>query len=342
VAEILGCLRATYGVRQFALHDLEIPPGRARKLSDAILAAGLDDLSLSGLGRLSRDYRDRRLLRLMRRAGFTSMEWGLESGVQRVLDVMCKGTDVDAMVDVLERAAEVGIANQCFVLFGFPGETEEEARATLDFVQRHRAPVARVIFDVLKVQADSPLGREPGQWGMRREDDGSYSITGGMSRDQADEFCRQAFAAYQFDRGRFTGEPVRSMSSQNVSRMLYPMLRSHRLLSCDEALARIATGRFDGLFPVVLGEFEESVWRPVHYGETPLMNARARASARSLSALEAHTATLADGRRSLQEIRTAVGNGGAAVAEAFLRAALEDGFAVAFACPWPEPGAGVY
>ena len=81
VGEVLGQLRRRYGCRHFALHDLEVPPGRARKLSEAILAAGLDDLSLSGLGRLSRGYRDRRLLALMRRAGFTFD--GMGPGVRR-------------------------------------------------------------------------------------------------------------------------------------------------------------------------------------------------------------------------------------------------------------------
>lgn len=214
-------------------------------------------------------------------------------------------------------------------------------------MERNAAHVARIIFDVLSVHADSPLGRKPESWGARREADGSYTIAGGMSRAQVGAMSRRAFIEHQVAPARFSaGEQVHSMASGNVSRVLHPMLRSHGLLSRDQALARLTAGRAEELYPVVLGELEDGtdgrLWRPVRAAETPLMNARARPSSRHLSALEAQTATLADGRHAVSETRAAVGGAGDGVAEDFLRTALQDGLAVAFARPWPEPGAGVY
>ncbi len=317
VGEILGHLRERYGCRQFALHDLEVPPGRARKLSEAILAAGLDDLSLSGLGRLSRGYRDRRLLGLMRRAGFTSMEWGLESGVQRILDLMRKGTDVATMEDVLERAAEAGIANQCFVLFGFPGETEQEARATLDFMERHPAHVARVIFDVLSVHADSPLGREPESWGVRREDDGSYSIAGGMSRAQLDAISRRVLHRAPVGAGPLQR---RRAGAQHGLGQREPRPASHAALVTSCCLATklwrasrpaATTSSISSCSVSSKAAPTERLWRPVRAAETPLMNARARPPRGPSVRSRPQTVTLADGRRSVSEIRGAVGSAGA-------------------------------
>ena len=87
---------------------------------------------------------------LLRRAGFAKICFGLESGVPRVLAAMGKvraaSYDADAFrkeYDFLGRIAwcvaaarDAGLHTKVSIILGFPGETEEEARRTLAFVER--------------------------------------------------------------------------------------------------------------------------------------------------------------------------------------------------------------
>lgn len=56
-------------------------------------------------------------------AGCTAISVGLESGSQRVLDVIDKGTDVVHMARTIRAMAEAGVAVQVMAFTGFPSET---------------------------------------------------------------------------------------------------------------------------------------------------------------------------------------------------------------------------
>ena len=74
----------------------------------------------------------------LRMAGCRTVWIGAESGSQRVLDAMEKGTRVDQ----IERAARLlhaaGIEVCFFLQFGYPGETRDEIEQTIDMVRRCR------------------------------------------------------------------------------------------------------------------------------------------------------------------------------------------------------------
>lgn len=71
---------------------------------------------------------------LWRKGGFYRAKLGLESGSQRVLDLMDKRITVQRGKDALEALAYAGIKTTTFWLFGFPGETEADFQETLDFL----------------------------------------------------------------------------------------------------------------------------------------------------------------------------------------------------------------
>ena len=74
---------------------------------------------------------DRECLVLMYESGCRFVMWGLESGNQRVLDLIEKGTVLEDIRRVLRESAEAGLFNHVFTIFGYPTETWEEARDTL-------------------------------------------------------------------------------------------------------------------------------------------------------------------------------------------------------------------
>lgn len=75
--------------------------------------------------------------RALRRAGCVMLKLGLESGSQAVLDRESKGVDLVLAEQVLESARRAGIAGYVYLLFGTPSESEQEARATLEFTVRN-------------------------------------------------------------------------------------------------------------------------------------------------------------------------------------------------------------
>jgi radical SAM superfamily enzyme YgiQ (UPF0313 family) len=63
---------------------------------------------------------------------------GAESGSQRVLDAMEKGTRVEQIVDAARRLRASGIEVGFFLQFGYPGETREDIERTLQMVRKCR------------------------------------------------------------------------------------------------------------------------------------------------------------------------------------------------------------
>jgi hypothetical protein len=91
-----------------------------------------------GFARVDEQLADPDFCHALKTSGCTMLKLGLESGNQSVLDSMLKGIDLVTVSRVLSNLKRAGIAVYCYLLFGTPAETEDEARETLEFVVRHR------------------------------------------------------------------------------------------------------------------------------------------------------------------------------------------------------------
>jgi radical SAM superfamily enzyme YgiQ (UPF0313 family) len=69
------------------------------------------------------------------RAGASIVWIGAESGSQRVLDAMDKGTKVEQIVETARRLRAAGVRVGFFLQFGYPGETREEIEQTIRMVK---------------------------------------------------------------------------------------------------------------------------------------------------------------------------------------------------------------
>ncbi len=54
------------------------------------------------------------------------------------MQAMVKGTEVEHMSRILHDSTAAGIWNHTFFFFGFPGETIEDAQATVNFLYAHK------------------------------------------------------------------------------------------------------------------------------------------------------------------------------------------------------------
>lgn len=126
-----------HGIQRFEIADslLNGHHGKLESLLDRIVAEGLD-LQFAGYFRFDRRL-TRELLEKLAVAGCTRMSFGLESGSQRVLDRMNKGTTVEQASRVLRAVRDVGLAAYVDIIAGFPGETDEDVQQTLDFLAAH-------------------------------------------------------------------------------------------------------------------------------------------------------------------------------------------------------------
>ncbi|MER3457930.1 MAG: radical SAM protein [Chloroflexota bacterium] len=71
----------------------------------------------------------------LKKAGCQIVWVGAESGSQRVLDAMEKGTKVEEIYEATRRLHQAGIQVGFFLQFGYPGETREDIEMTLQMVR---------------------------------------------------------------------------------------------------------------------------------------------------------------------------------------------------------------
>lgn len=76
---------------------------------------------------------DKELLQKMKDAGCYLIFFGLESGVQRLLDLIQKDLTLEQSRTAVRLCKEVGIQTWCSFILGLPSETEAESWQTIDF-----------------------------------------------------------------------------------------------------------------------------------------------------------------------------------------------------------------
>ena len=90
----------------------------------------------------------------LRRAGCQIVWTGVESGSQRILDAMDKGTTVEQTREAARRLHEAGIEVGFFLQFGYPGETRDDIEQSFQLVRQCRP-------DQIGVSVSYPLPGTP-------------------------------------------------------------------------------------------------------------------------------------------------------------------------------------
>ncbi len=85
---------------------------------------------------------DKPLLRAFRDAGCWAVLFGAESGVQKNLNTIRKGTTLEQIKAAVRAAQDVGLQVSTPFMFGIPGETFEEGLETIDFAVKLNPDIA--------------------------------------------------------------------------------------------------------------------------------------------------------------------------------------------------------
>lgn len=129
----MGFLIERYGVRYFHFEDdnLTASPKRFERILDGIKEMGWR-IRWDTPNGVRADTFNLELLKKCRQTGCTFLIFGIESGVQRVLDeVIHKKAKIKAIERVAELAREARVNTRAFYMIGNPGETREEIKATV-------------------------------------------------------------------------------------------------------------------------------------------------------------------------------------------------------------------
>jgi len=75
----------------------------------------------------------------MKEAGCVGITYGIESGSQKILDIINKRTTVEENINAVKIAKGAGLKVRCQIIVGLPGETEETIRETEDLIKKSPA-----------------------------------------------------------------------------------------------------------------------------------------------------------------------------------------------------------
>lgn len=204
--QVIDMLRdmVAQGVRHFSFVDEMIAPGHFVRLAQAILDAKLD-IAYYALSKPNRTFTPE-ILQTMAASGCKYILWGLESGNQRVLNLMGKGTQVDEVAEVLRNARAAGIHNHVYVICGFPTETTDEFADTLDFLSRHQEHISAIHRSVFSLEPGSPISKDLAKFSIEETwvrgssplgDRLGYRCRSGMGMEQAAQVFQSALPFFR-------------------------------------------------------------------------------------------------------------------------------------------------
>jgi radical SAM superfamily enzyme YgiQ (UPF0313 family)/CDGSH-type Zn-finger protein len=125
----MKALYQKYGVQLFFMNDAllnRVATGLSEEMIDSDLAFYWD-----GYLRVDETVCDPEITLQWRRGGFYRARLGIESGSQRVLDMIHKGITTDQIKRTLISLAAAGIKTTAYWVIGHPGETDEDFLQTL-------------------------------------------------------------------------------------------------------------------------------------------------------------------------------------------------------------------
>ncbi|MBW2963873.1 radical SAM protein [Candidatus Woesearchaeota archaeon] len=140
---------------------------------------------------------DGETLKILEESGLRMVLWGVESASDRILTLMNKGTNSADITKVLKDSHDAGIVNVLFIMLGFPTETKEEAKHTLDWLEQNKEAIDLISTSIFGLQKNTPIYNDPERFGITKileekrtvlDNKITYEVSSGMTSDEANRF----------------------------------------------------------------------------------------------------------------------------------------------------------
>ena len=109
---------------------------------------------------------DKNILNKMKRAGCQRLKFGVESGSDVMLKKMHKDFTVEQAAETLKYSHEAGIRNLIFLLPGYPYETNQDIKKTVQFIERNKEYIDQLLIYKFQLQSQSLLHAKPNDFGI--------------------------------------------------------------------------------------------------------------------------------------------------------------------------------
>jgi anaerobic magnesium-protoporphyrin IX monomethyl ester cyclase len=145
------------GVRFFYFSDdtFMLKKDRVIAICKGILERGLR-ISWAAISHVN--YVDEEVLSWMRRAGCTQISYGVESGSEKIRDLLNKNIRTDQIHKAFLLTTRYGILSRAYFIYGCPGETWDTIQETIDLI--HAIKPLGVIFYILDIFPGTALYAE--------------------------------------------------------------------------------------------------------------------------------------------------------------------------------------
>lgn len=343
----LAYLSNKYRCNFFTLNQEELTVKQAGIISRALLRGKLKNINISSAVRLEKGYDNTSLLKLMRKAGFIQLQWGVESANQRVLDAMKKGTNTRVMSRILKKSSQCGISNICFIFFGFPGETEAQARHTVAYLKKHARYIDDIYCGTFILTPYSPVGQNPSRWNVKINNQAGYAVKRGMNPKEVSIFYARFLKEITMNNIKVSSGRLICLYPGNSRVTAHFLSYGHGMLLPETALKCLAQKRLNRIFPVFPGEFRKRngdfVWSPENTMESIFINEHFPVRENTLDGPEERMFLLSDGTMSIKDIDLMVRDGVRGYygrkrshdkCIGFFRKIFSRNLGMAFAVPW--------
>lgn len=165
-------LQKNYGVNRISFCDdsLAIDNVWLRKLCKELKKTGIKWHCLART-----DQVDYHLCKVMKNAGCMGIDFGIETGSQRMLDIIRKDTTIKVQERGIKAAYNAGIKVRAQIMIGLPQETEEDFQQTFDFIKRNDKYVTKWGVHTFIPYPCSPIWHNPEKFGYKINKDTDFS-----------------------------------------------------------------------------------------------------------------------------------------------------------------------
>ena len=195
--EIELCIRQGYREIKFLDDTFAADYTRARDIAREILRRRL---SITWFASACVNQVDKPLLQAFKDAGCWAILFGAESGVQKNLNTIRKGTTLDQIRAAVQAAQDVGLKVSTPFMFGIPGETFEEGLQTIEFAVKLNPDMAN--FHAITPFPGTYLYDNLERFGTISEDLADFTYQGAafipktMTRDDIHQLRQIAFRKF--------------------------------------------------------------------------------------------------------------------------------------------------
>lgn len=165
------------------------------------IAKVMEELDVEWMTQLkpTKDF-DLETLQKLKDSGLKMIIWGVESGNDRVLEMMSKGTNSKDVSQVLKDAKRAGITNVLYIMFGFPTETKEEFLDTIKFLEDNQDNIDLISTSVFGLQQNTAVYNNPENYSITNikekprtilEPKIEYEVSTGLSSEEASKLRKK-------------------------------------------------------------------------------------------------------------------------------------------------------